>query len=396
MRNASRFGMSRGLSNIVAVVVLIVMIVALSLFLYMSYSQRFRVPEIRKEIGLMRVEGVRAGIGFVDLFVKSLDVETDVDMLYLVECDSMKVYTAVKLPSKIHVVPGRTVLIHAPLIGLGIDLESLPSEACVALGTRKGITLVSSSPIPFAYYLRLAAEKATIGLVAARDVSCTVGDLNVDPSQVHWIYLNLVTGRYRFEYVSGTDVRYLEGRATFIFENSTLDLSRMSWDQRYGLGPVVIFVNPYFATQNYSIHVIDIHGNDHSFTLEKLVDSVEQVSMDIVALWEDLWWPNTSSDLDNYVDHVVRLTVFVNNTARIEVISASGCYLHMFMLSPPSFEEVEKIVEEYQENGHRLDAESGVVYVKSHGAAIPPLDPYDIWDPVNGEWVSKWPPVFYR
>ncbi len=387
----------KAVANAIIVLILIGIVVVSAFLLYMWSSKEISmVTPAVESVGVMKIEGVRAGIGFIDLFVRSISISTNVDTLYLIDCTTSNIYTAIKLPKRIAVHPGEAILVHVPLVGLGIDLESLPREACVALGTAAGISLESLQPLPLGDYLKEASVKATIALIACRGVSCTVGDRNVDPNNIHWVYINLVTGGYRLKYIAGSDEREATGKATFIRDSNTLDLSSMSWEERYALGPVVIFINPYYASKDYTIRVIDIHGGEKVYTLRKLVDGPDKVSLDIVALWEDLWWPGTTSDLDNYVDHVVRLTIFVNNTARIEVLHASGCYLHMFALNPPSFDAIQDIVKQYQDNGFRLPQGSGIIYVKTHGAEVPPLDKEDLWDPVNGKWVESWPPVFYR
>ncbi len=85
-----------------------------------------------------------------------------------------------------------------------------------------------------------------------------------------------------------------------------------------------------------------------------LVKDPHQVLIDALILWEDLWWPRTSAVLDDYLDHVIRFTLFVNGTARIEVVKAKGCYLHMFIYgsSTPSFDIIPSVVKEYMDNGH--------------------------------------------
>ncbi len=354
------------------------------------------VQSAGEQPGLVRVEAVRAGIGFIDIYATSIGARARVDTLYLYDCttEEWKLFKVLPLASPVQLEPGKTVLLHVPLIGSGLDPSRLPSATCIALGTHEGTVARSREKVNMAPYLALAERKATITLLAGRGVSCTVGDRRIDPNQVHWVEVNLVTGVYRFTYISGSDVRTTSGRATILRGTSTLDLSSMSWDERYQLGPIVIFVNPYYATRDYTVSITDIYSHTRTYTLRKLADRVEDVSMDILVAWEDLWWPGTGASLDNYVDHVLRLTVFSNNTARIEVLHASGCYLHMFALNPVA--DGQTLARQYMENEYRLPESSGIVYVKTHGAEVPPLDPNDLWDPVNGVWATTWPPVFMR
>jgi len=231
---------------------------------------------------------------------------------------------------------------------------------------------------------------AELGLIAGRSGT----GLNTDPDYIHWVYLNLTTGVYNMRYVSGTVVRNATGSVTVI-EGDFLDLQALTWDERYALGPLVVFANPYRATADYNVTIRDVNGVNHTFTLQKLVDDPETVMMDVLIAWEDLWWPDTNALLDNYIDHVVRLTVFANATARVEVLLASGGYLHMFMLNKrlPDFDSVPLIVEKYINNSYQLDPEDSVLYVKAHGDVVTSTSG-QVWDPVNATWVTP-PLIFY-
>jgi len=231
---------------------------------------------------------------------------------------------------------------------------------------------------------------AELGLIAGRSGT----GLDTDPDYIHWVYLNLTTGVYKMRYVSGTVVRNASGSVTVI-KGDFLDLQNLTWDERYALGPLVVFTNPHRATADYNVTIRDVNGVNHTFTLYKLVDDPETVVFDVVIAWEDLWWPSTTALLDNYIDHVVRLTIFTNATARIEVLFASGGFLHMFMLNKqlPDFDTVPQIVEKYINNSYQLDPEDSVVYVKAHGDVVTSTSG-QVWDPVNATWVTP-PLIFY-
>jgi len=231
---------------------------------------------------------------------------------------------------------------------------------------------------------------AELGLIAGRSGT----GLDTDPAYIHWIYLNLTTGVYKIRYVSDTIVRNASGSVTVI-EGNFLDLQALTWDERYALGPLVVFTNPYRATQDYNVTIKDINGNNHTFTLFKLVDNPEIVVMDVLIAWEDVWWPDTLAALDNYIDHVIRLTIFANGTARVEVLFASGGFLHMFMLNKqlPDFDTVPQIVEKYVNNSYQLDPEDSVIYVKAHGDVVTSTSG-QVWDPVNATWITP-PLIFY-
>ncbi len=387
-----------GISSMWVALILVLLGLTASIILYASvYTVTKQATKTSMASGAVVVNSVRAGIGYVDIYVTSIGVEAKADTVYLYDCaqGSWKLVARISLPKPVRLSPGSITLIHVPLVGLGLDVSKLPTTICLALGTSSGLVARSTRPVNMAYYMAMAASKAVIGLLAGRDVSCSTGDRRVNPNQIHWVYINLVTGRYEFGYKSGSTLKTVTGKAT-ILRTSLLDLSKLSWDERYKLGPVVVFINPYYASKPYTVTIIDIKGVKHVFNLPRLVDDPTKVSLDIVAAWEDLWWPGTKAPLDNYIDHVIRLTVYTNNTVRIEVLEASGCYLHMFFLNPPPFNNIPSIVSEYESNEFRLPASSGVVYVKTHDASVPPIGPRKLWDPVNGVWVTSWPPVFIR
>ena len=395
--------MRRGISPAVVALIVIIVAVAASIALYYTmFSKMLRhTPSVPVKLGTVYIEGVRSGIGYIDLYVLST-VTTKVDMVYLQRCGSTTTLLAIRLPHPVTLVKGSVTLIHIPLINLRVNPASLPSQVCVSLGTEKGITATSSTAVEIAKYLEMASKRAVIGLIAGRDTSCFVGDRRVNPNDIEWLYVNLVTGSLEYRLLVWGKKYDYSGEATFIYGSGTktvIDLRSMSWSQRFKLGPVIIVVNPHLAAEDYVVQVIDIYGHVYTFDMKKLVPNPDQVAMDILVLWEDLWSPiatPATASLDNYVDHVVRVTVFVNNTVRVEVLHASGCYIHFFAVNPPPFDEVPKILEQYMKSGFRLPASYGIVYAKTHGAAVPPLGSRDIWDPIHGVWVSKWPPVFYK
>jgi len=233
-------------------------------------------------------------------------------------------------------------------------------------------------------------SQSGLGLIAGRSGR----GLDVDPDYIHWVYLNLTTGLWQFRYVSGTDVRNASGQVTVV-EGPLLNLSAMTWEERYNMGPFVVFVNPYRASQDYNITIVNTRNQTITFTLYPLVDYQDKVKLDIVVAWEDLWWPGTTRALDNYVDHTVRLTIFDNGTARVAILRASGGYLHMFMLNSqlPPFDTVPNIVEKYVNNNYTLDPEDSVIYVKPHGALVTETSG-QVWDPVTGTYKNP-PLIFY-
>ena len=386
-----------GLTGLPAVAAIIITVVAASLMVYVythhavekAGSEASGAPLCK-----VKIDAVSVGEGFIVVYARGLECSLKIDRIYVQDINGNTVgYIPVVPPVTLR--PGETRAIIAPLTLLQSPRGnvSLPERVRISLASGSGVT----APALLEGDVHRLTVSATIGLLASRGVSCSVGDLRVDPARIHWVYINLVNGMYKFKYVGGSTVRVASGKA-LIFTNDTLDLSKMSWSQRYRLGPVVVMLNPYRATRTYTVQVINIRGGVARYTLAPLASDENQVVYDAVLLWEDLWWPGTRASLDNYIDHVVRVTFFTNSTVRLEVLHMSGCYLHMLIYrpgGPPPFDTVPSIVRQYMSNSYRLPASAGVVYVKSHGAWAPPISSNKIWDPVNGAWVTSWPPVFY-
>ena len=386
-----------GLSPTIAVAIITLIVVVSGVMVYMWVSkgvkqQAVEASERGRIIGsAVKIDAVQVGPGYVLVYARSLGGTHIVDHIYLYDSEG-KLLGELELQQPILLQPGKPAVIAIPLL-LVEEARGYQGRVRIVLSTQAGV-LNAWSTVDLA---SASAHFTVVGLIAGRGVSCSLGNLRVDPSQIHWLYVDVATGRYKFRYIGGSNIQSLEGTARVITNSNTLNLKSMEGDEIYRLGPVVIIVNPYRASHDYSVTVIDIRNRSHEFNLKGLIDDPSIVVIDAVILWEDLWRPNTTSSLDNYIDHVIRVTIFTNSTARIEVMRASGCYLHMFMYSPrglPGFDSVPDIVKEYMDNSYRLPRDLGVVYVKSHGAAVPPLESSDIWDPVEGRWVSSWPPVF--
>ncbi|GEM_PF-4496546 len=98
--------------------------------------------------------------------------------------------------------------------------------------------------------------------------------------------------------------------------------------------PVIVMVNPTYGTKPWTITIIDTQGNPYSLTLPKLVDDSSKVVLDYVVMIEDMW-PWNPSDMSmwlNYQDTILRVTVFVNGTVRVQDLADSGAYYHAIFL----------------------------------------------------------------
>ena len=397
----------------VLLLTLILIISSLSIyFVHQGFLEEMQ-EATQLTVGFIKIEAVRPGVGYVKLYVRSIDFDGEIDIVYFLNPRDHTVLASAELPQPIKFSVGKLVEITVPLTlvkhastdvaqTLWVKMHSLQEVlgrlVVVGVGAHSsnGIAILAvSTPINLAPYLRKAV-KAMIGFLAERDFRG--GRLDVNPERIHYVKINLITGEYEFIYIDGLTIRTANGRAKVFKDTNVLDLRKLNWSERYALGPVVVFINPYFAAKDYEVKIINIGGSTIRIPVKKLVDDKRLVGLDAIACWEDLWWPNTRADLDDYQDHIVRITVFTNNTIRIEVIYTEAGYIHMFFIKPPPAdrEKLRNLVNQYTANNYTLPMESGVVYVKAHGAKIPPLDPYELWDPVEGVWIRQWPLAFYR
>jgi len=415
---------TESLSTIAVVLLLILVSVLGSLAIYFVHYDL--LGEVQKEgaqiiKGFIKVEAVEPGIGYIKLYIRSIDFEGRVDVVYFLDPHDYTLLAFARLPQPVEISVGELVEVTVPLVlveylsadaaqALGVKVddylhfqslqEALGKPVIIGVGSyswnRIAILAISTEPVNLAPYLRKAA-KALIGFMAERDWE-EGGPLDMNPNKTHYIRVNLVTGEYEFIYIDDQGVRRASGRAKVLKDTNVLDLSKLDWNERYKLGPIVVFINPHFAAKDYEVKIITIGEHLVKISMEKLVDDKRLVGLDALVCWEDLWWPNTGASLDDYQDHVVRITVFTNDTIRIESLQAKGGYLHVFFINPPPVdkEKLQSLVNQYMANNHTLPLEAGVVYVKAHGVKIPPLDPYDLWDPVEGKWIRRWPLVFYR
>jgi len=92
--------------------------------------------------------------------------------------------------------------------------------------------------------------------------------------------------------------------------------------------PIIIVVNPTYAARDWDFNWTDPHGT-FTFHLKKLKGDVV---VDFLVFWEDLYNPAYPRSLDDWKDHVVRVTQFANGTFRIAVYLAKGGYSHKFYI----------------------------------------------------------------
>ena len=104
----------------------------------------------------------------------------------------------------------------------------------------------------------------------------------------------------------------------------------VSWSQRPIDSPVVIVYNPTKGLREWNFTWIEPHGVD-IFVLPPVASRPDQVVYDFLVFWEDLWNPFIPpGSIDDWKDHVVRVTLYSSGVVRLQVYIAKGGYLHLF------------------------------------------------------------------
>ena len=153
-------------------------------------------------------------------------------------------------------------------------------------------------------------------------------------STPHWVVFNYITGNYLIYQSTDGDLNAelgpSEGVAPILqnINNYTIQTSWSSWNNRPVDSPIIIVKNP-SKNSIWIFNWTDPHGS-FLFRLYPVENAID----DFLVFWEDLYNPfNPSSRLDDWKDHVVRVTLLPGNVYRIAVYLAKGGYKHQFYVA---------------------------------------------------------------
>jgi len=419
----------RGVEHIAAIILLLLVAVSAGVLVYMwltgfTSTGTSATANLETSVkGKAIIEAIKIGPGYIAIYVRGLQGDPYIDTVYLVS-PSGALLDVIHLPVRVQVAPGKVSIVYVPLILLGGKIPRTP--VYIKLGSSNGIVASTRQPVS----LSQALSKLTIGIFVDRDTSSVTTDmvLNVTPGLIQEtaMILNPLTGVYRYRYSAGESIYSVpEGSGTtyiltpsnveklqsplrdFVEMNSTtavIDLNGLYYSvgsAEYNnityskFGPFIVVLNPTWGTEPYTVIVYGVNVTGaptytNIYKLNPIAKDKYKVAFDILIMYEDMWSPSRSSLLDNYADHVVRVTVFTNNTIAIWLYNCSGYYLHMVFLNPPSFDEIFKIASLYincsipgtllktdptvanitNMGGSISDINaSGILYIKPHGWA---------------------------
>lgn len=327
----------KGVTPVIALLLIVMVTIGTSVVFYMwinGASTSLTKQEVDSSVrALLKGEGVeKLPSGGLRIYVRNIGETTViVDKVYIYDSTGSRLLFTESYYLKLS--PRELGYITIPAIKVAqINAEEVRGVKIV-LSTKTG---VSSSYTTLSEIVKLPYKPTLIALKAYRS--------STDPTQNHWVVFNYNTGNYRlYEGSANYPNEPYEGIAP-ILENTneyTITNTWVPWSQRPVDSPIIIVINPKYGQEDWVFTWHDPHGT-FRFYLQKLSGDIE---IDFLVFWEDLFNPfKPPGSVDDWKDHVVRVTVFANGTYRIAVFMAKGGYSHEFYLNVTKEDPLEGIL----------------------------------------------------
>ncbi len=315
----------KGKVGIITVLLLILVTVSASLVVYLWFTeyagkQRADTTETAERL---KIEGVTVlADGSISVYVRNIGD-------YIVNVDRIMIMTPTGLivadfPIQTSIEPGKVKSLTFP--GAAFR-QNVPSQ-------RRYLIKVSSrgAAMAFSYVEGRVINEAL--QTEAPPLCLLANTSSIDDDRFHWVVFRYDSGKYYIygNYgVSDPPELVKEGTALILsgVDSYTITTEWVSWEDRPVDTPVILVFNPKMGKEDWVFTWVDPHGT-HRFYLQGLS---EQAAVDFLVFWEDLFYPaEPPSQVDDWKDHVVRVTLFTNNTYRIAVFLAKGGYSHKFYL----------------------------------------------------------------
>ena len=329
----------RGLEHLAAIVAIVFVAVAIgvavyALSLHAAGQTKGSASGYEKSTRCYaRIVAVKPRIGWLDVHVYTT-CRTVVDTVYFIDPVTRDLLVPVQLLYPVELEPYKVSIIRVPLLNLEVNISRLDRPVALALGTTSGWNLVTANWFNPYMAMKRALENAWLIMLADR-YSWT-GIYTYDWPYTHWVFFNFITGQYYFYSYPGVARNPAEGPYAGhapILRNTDkylLTCDWVPWSQRPVDSPVVIVYNPTRGLKTWRFTWIEPHGYD-VFVLPPVARKPSEVIYDFLVFWEDLWNPfRPPSQVDDWKDHVVRVTLYANGTVRLQVYIAKGGYLHVF------------------------------------------------------------------
>lgn len=316
----------KGVSHVVAILLLIVVAVSVSVLLYFYVASTTSRASEQATVRLpskVNIEGIDVAVdGTIILYVRTLDnYNVTLDMFYLVDPRNSMVLASYKYTVELR--PGNVAKIFIPSIV--IRRISLPDTSFLILKTGSGEATTSIGNVPMSVIKEALNRRfKKIGYRAYRSRT----NLNAN----HYIVLDPVSGKFRF-YENTNGGEYYGYAPIFTDTNEIFIPNWVPWEDRPFDSPVLVVVNPTYGHRDW-VFTVNLNGVYHRFKLEAIG---EDVVSDYLLLWEDLYNPIVPpTSVDDWMDHVVRVSLFFNGTYRVAVYKAKGGYRQAFYVGLPS------------------------------------------------------------
>ncbi|MCD6323980.1 MAG: hypothetical protein J7L55_02585 [Desulfurococcales archaeon] len=321
MVRRSRVGISADLSSALLIGVSIAFAVVMYAFLP-GYVSQLSSGGTSTGSDIMSVDGVsRLPSGGLKIFVRSLGSrEASVRSVYIYDTSGNLVLT---YRTEVRVEPGKVSQVIIPSIYL-------------SKVTEKGVEEVRLRLVSEAGEVAYSLETPKIRLRRTSNVYLALKAIRNRSGRTHWVVFNYVTGEYLLYDNSTAVVKGpYEGIAPILsgVNEYTITTSWVKWGERPIDSPVVIVINPTGGDENWSF-TWHAAGRTSKFYLERLPGAKE---VDFLVFWEDLFNPfSPPGRVDDWMDHVIRVTLFTNGTYRVAVYVAKGGFSHEFYLNVTS------------------------------------------------------------
>lgn len=317
--NLSGISMSpKGVSLVIASLLLIIIATASSVILYLWVIGFSNPPQEKPVKAMVKVDGYSLlPDGAIVVYVRNIgDAKVDITDTYITDKSGL---VLLHKPTLLELDPGEADMVILP--AMTIRQEIKPEEGyLIKIYASGGELAVSGKTVIKGSLLQEAArrEAPLLGLLAHR---------SSDPWAKHWVVFDYLSGYYRlYMYVSPGNADLKEkGYAPIVKGKNSYDVCSQKPSS-----PIVIVVNPTRAQRDWTLEWKCGIGSCYicRFYLQKLQGDIE---IDFIVFWEDLY-THPSSSYDDWRDHVIRVTAFFNGTYRLAVLTAKGGYEQEFHL----------------------------------------------------------------
>lgn len=342
--------MAKAVAPIIAIAVLIVVVTVFIVYhtIIISY---FIGPTVTTHMGVLLLDAyaITPGGGLV-LYARNVeDYTMHLDMAYLYSPTGTLIMSR---PLNEIVPPGGVVKVIIPQLYirrlLSEALDQTPAKVVL-----KAIEGTSSALLIPVSYLREAVSREAPRLALLANTSRY-------SLRRHWFVFDYTKAYFQLygDYgIDGTSL-VLEGYALMIEGVNEYNLTGRGFRQnltfteaRSMIGSPAIFVlNPTYAEYDWTFAWKDAKGT-WIFHVPELEGDVE---LDYLLFWEDLYYPPEPPDpdnLDDWKDHVVRVTIFTNGTYRLAVYIAKGDFMHrLYLPAQKPYETIPSQNEVYEKN----------------------------------------------